>query len=280
MIGAKKPLRIIFFAVVVLGCVVMTYPLIWMVVSSFKPEAIIFKDKSLIIRGFTLDNYIKGFKGVSGVTFWNYLFNTFKVVIPVVVGTILSSSMAGYAFVRLQFVGKKLYFALMIMLLMLPMHAVLIPRYLLFNWLGWIDSYLPLTVPSFFATGSFFVFLFVQFIRGIPNEIDMAATVDGCDPIQIFIRITIPLSMPAILTAAIFSFIWTYDDFLSHLIYINNPRKFTISLALRQYAEAFERSAYGTLFAMSAISLIPLFAFFVFCQKYLVEGIATTGIKG
>jgi len=258
----------------------MLYPLLWMIASSFKPEMLIFKDKSLIIREFTLENYIRGFKGVAGVTFWDYMRNTFEVVIPVVIGTVLSSAMAGYAFARLKFVGIRVFYVIMFMMLMLPMHAMLIPRFLLFHRFGWINTYLPLIVPTFFATGSFFVFLFAQFIRGIPKEIDQAATVDGCNPIQTFIRITLPLSMPAILTAAIFSFIWTYDDFFSQLIYINSPSLFTIALALRQYTDAFERSAYGVLFAMSAVSLVPLFLFFIFCQRYLVQGIATTGIKG
>ena len=276
----KNMIRTIWFVIALLGCVLMLYPLVWMVASSFKPEELIFYDRSILIREFTLDNYIHGFQGVAGIPFWVYVVNTFRVVIPVVIGTVLSSSMAGYAFVRLKFFGKKLYFALMLMTLMLPMHAALIPRFLMFGRLGWLDSYLPLTVPAFFATASFFVFLFVQFIRGIPEEIDQAATVDGCGPIQIYWRIILPLSLPAILTAGIFSFIWTYDDFFSQLIYITSPGRFTIALALRQYTEALERSAFGTLFAMSTVSLIPLFVFFVTCQKYLVEGIATTGIKG
>ena len=282
MVGQKKysVSRIIFFIFVLIGCLFMLYPLIWMVVSSFKPEYLIFRDKSLIIREFTWFNYEKGFAGVNGVTFWDYLLNTFKVVIPVVIGTVISSAMAGYAFVRLHFVGKKLYFGLMIMTMMLPIHAMLIPRYMMFKTFGWLDTYLPLTIPSFFATGAFFVFLFVQFMRGIPSDIDEAAEIDGCNPINIFIRLIVPLSTPAILTASIFSFIWTYDDFFSQLIYINNPKKFTMALALRQYTEALELSAFGTLFAMSAVSLVPLFVFFIACQKYLVEGIATTGIKG
>jgi len=276
----KTRFRLVWFIIALAGCALMLYPLLWMVASSFKPEALIFADRSLIIREFTWANYAHGFTGVGGIPFWTFMMNTMLIVVPVVIGTVLSSSMAGYAFVRLRYKGKKLYFALMIMNMMLPMHAALIPRYLMFSHLGWIGTYLPLTVPSFFAVASFFVFLFVQFIRGIPSEIDQAATVDGCNPIQIYWRIIVPLSTPAILTAAIFSFIWTWDDFFSQLIYITSPSRFTIALALRQYMDAFERSAFGILFAMSTISLIPLFVFFIACQKYLVEGIATTGIKG
>ena len=280
MVGTKRYLRIIFFVIIVLGCGLMLYPLVWMVTSSFKPELLIFQDRSLLIREFTLENYIRGFEGVSRVSFSKIMLNTFTVVVPVVIGTIISSAMAGYAFVRMEFLGRKMYFIIMISMLMIPMHALLIPRFIMFNYLDWINTYLPLIVPAFFGVGSFFIFLFVQFIRGIPKEIEQSATVDGCNPIQVFLLITMPLSVPAILTAAIFSFIWTYDDFFSQLIYLNTPNMMTIALALRAYNDAFERSAFGVLFAMSGVSLIPLFVFFIFCQRYLVQGIATSGLKG
>lgn len=263
-----------------LGALVMLYPLVWMVVSSFKPEAMIFKDKSLFIKELTLDNYIRGLRGVAGTSFLDYMLNTLKVVIPVVVGNLVSCSFVGYAVARLTFPLKKFVIPAILLTMMLPVHATLIPRYLMFRNLNWIDTYLPLTVPSFFAVQGFFCYLFIQFMRGIPKDLDQAATVDGCGPITIFFRIIMPLSLPVFITAAIFSFIWTYDDFFSQLIYINNPVKFTIALSLRQYTEAFELSAFGVLFAMSALSLIPIFVFFISCQKYLVEGIATTGLKG
>ncbi|MHB8064322.1 MAG: carbohydrate ABC transporter permease [Ruminiclostridium sp.] len=263
-----------------LGTLVMLYPLVWMVVSSFKPEAMIFKDKSLIIRDFTLDNYIRGLKGVAGTSFMDYMVNTFQVVIPVVIGNLISCSMVGYAVSRLTFPFKKIVSPAILLTMMLPIHATLIPRYMMFRNLDWIDTYLPLTVPSFFAIQGFFCYLFIQFMRGIPKDLDQAATVDGCGPITIYFRIIMPLSLPVFITAAIFSFIWTYDDFFSQLIFINNPTKFTMALSLRQYTEAFELSAFGVLFAMSTLSLIPIFIFFISCQKYLVEGIATTGLKG
>jgi multiple sugar transport system permease protein len=280
MVRSNKTAQALLFLFVCLGAVVSLYPLLWMVASSFKPEKLIFADKSLLIREFTLENYIKGFRGIGGNTYLDYLRNTFILVIPVVFANLLSCSMTGYAFARLQFAAKKILFVLMLLTMMLPMHASLIPRYILFSKLGWINTFKPMIVPHFLAIGSFFVFLFVQFMRGIPKELDHAATVDGCDPISIYWRIILPLSMPALLTTAIFTFIWTYDDFFSQLIYLNDPRKFTIALALRQYTEAYELSAFGTLFAMSAVSLLPVMLFFVSCQKYLVQGIVTTGLKG
>ena len=280
MVGASKSYRIIMLIVTLLGAVIMLYPLLWMIASSFKPEVMIFRDKSLIIRDFTLENYIRGLGGVAGTTFFDYLMNTLKVVIPVVVGNLISCSMVGYAVARMKFPCKNLVYILIFLTMMLPMHATLIPRYIMFQNFGWMDTYLPLIVPNFFAVQGFFCYLFIQFMRGIPHDLDEAATVDGCGPIMIYFRIITPLAVPAYLTAAIFSFIWTYDDFFSQLIYINNPTKFTIALALRQYIEALELSAFGVLFAMSTLSLIPVFILFISCQKYLVEGIATTGMKG
>lgn len=276
----KKFLNRFFFFIILAGCLICLYPLIWMFISSFKEESTIFKDKSLLIRSFTLFNYQKGFAGISGVPFMRYMLNTLTICIPVVIGTILSSAMTAYAFVRVNFKFKNLFFMLMIFTMLMPAHAALIPRFIMFKKLGWTGTYLPLIVPAFFATSAFFVFLFVQFMRGIPRSLDESARLDGCGYIGIFIYIIMPLCVPAIVTAAIFSFIWTYDDFLQQLIYIDGLQSYTVSLALRQYTEALEQSAFGVLFAMSVIALIPLALFFIFCQKYLVEGIATSGIKG
>jgi multiple sugar transport system permease protein len=275
--GLLKTLR---FILVFAGCLFSLYPLMWMLASSFKPEAQIFSDKSLIIHEFTFSHYLTGLQGMGGTTFLDNFRNTFAIVIPVVIGNVLSCSMTGYAFARLSFVWKRVFFALMILTMMLPMHAALIPRYILFNNMHWVNTFLPLIVPSYFAVSAFFCFLNVQFMRGIPMELDQAATIDGCSPVGIYARILLPLSLPAILTTAIFSFIWTYDDFFSQLIYLGDPKKYTVALALRQYVEATGESSYGRLFAMSVVSMIPVFVFFVTCQKYLIQGIATTGLKG
>lgn len=280
MANNKRASKVLLSFLVTLGAAAMLYPLLWMVSSSFKPEAMIFREPSLSITEFTLEHYIRGLRGVAGTTFFDYLFNTFKVVVPVIAGNLISCSMVGYAVARLRFPFKKIVFPIVLLTMMLPMHATLIPRYMMFRGFGWIDTYLPLTVPSFFATQGFFCYLFIQFMRGIPKELDQAATADGCGPVMIYARIIAPLSLPAFITTAIFSFIWTYDDFFSQLIYINNPRQFTVALSLRQYTEALEMSAFGVLFAMSTLSLVPVFIFFIGCQKYLIEGIATTGLKG
>lgn len=280
MASSRRTFKIITFILVLLGAILTIYPLAWMIASSFKPEMLIFQDKSLIIRGFTLEHYVRGLAGIGGVTFFRVFINSMIIVIPVVIGNTLSCSLVGYAIARLEFPAKKIVFPIILLTMMLPMHVSLIPRYIMFLNLEWVGTYLPLIAPNFFAVQGFFCFLFIQFMRGIPKEIDQAATVDGCGPITIYARIIVPLSVPAFVTTAIFSFIWTYDDFFSQLIYIRKPAMFTVALALRQYNEVMEESAIGVLLALSAVSLIPVLIFFVSCQKYLIEGIATTGLKG
>lgn len=272
----RKYLRLLL---VTLGAVTTTYPLLWMLSSSFKEETTIFKSIGLIPDPLILENYIRGWQGASGLSFATYFKNSFIICAFVIIGNLISASMASYAFARLEYSFKKLFFTLMLGTMMLPFHVTLIPRYVMFFSFGWIDTFLPLIIPAFFATQGFFVFLLVQFIRGIPRDLDQAATVDGCGPIQIYLRIIIPLSLPALGTTAIFSFIWTWNDFFSQLIYLSNPAKYPIALGLRSFMDFTSRSAYGQLFAMSILSLVPIILFFIFSQKLLIEGIATTGMK-
>lgn len=168
----------------------------------------------------------------------------------------------------------------MMITIMLPSQVTLIPQYVLFHQLNWINTYLPLVVPSFFGGTPFFIFLTVQFIRGIPFELDEAATIDGCNKFQTFYKIILPLCSPALVTAAIFSFFWTWDDFFSQIIYLNDTAKFTVPVGLRLFMDQTSSSQWGSMFAMSVASLIPVMAIFVIFQKYIVQGIATTGLKG
>lgn len=258
----------------------MLYPLLWMLSSSFKPTELIFHDLRLWPESFTLANYVEGFKGVGGITFATYFKNSFMVVILSTIGNLVSCSLAAYAFSRLQFSMKKTFFAIMMAGMMMPTHVTLIPTYIIFFKLGWVDTFLPLIVPHFLATQSFFIFLMVQFIRGLPSELDKAATVDGCGPYQIYWRIILPLLTPALVTTAIFSFIWSWNDFFSQLIYISDPKLYTVALGLRLFLDSMGSSSWGSMFAMSILSLVPIFIFFISFQKLLVEGIATSGLKG
>lgn len=276
----KKRIAYAKTALAVVFAVVMLYPLIWMLSSSLKPQHLIFRDLSLWPDTVTLENYVNGWRGISNISFAVFFKNSFIIVLFCILGNLLTCSMAAYAFARIRFKGRNLWFALMFASLLLPHHVVLIPQYLLFNSLNWVDTYMPLIVPKFLAHDAFFIFLMVQFIRGLPIELDQAAKVDGCGHFQIFVRIILPLIIPALVTTSIFTFIWTWNDFFSQLIYISDPRKLTVALALRSFMDAMGQSAMGSLFAMSILSLIPIFVFFLIFQRWLIEGIATAGLKG
>jgi len=257
---------------------VMLYPLLWMLASSFKPNALIFREPGLIPTDIDLSNYTDGWNALLH-PFSHYLINSALVVLGSLLGNLLSCSLAAYAFARLEFKGKRLWFAVMLMSIMLPIHVVIVPQYVLFSQLEWINTFLPLIVPKLLATDAFFIFLMVQFFRGIPRELDEAATLDGANHLRIYLQIMLPLSMPALATTAIFTFIWTWNDFFSQLIFLTRPEMYTVPIALRTFVDSTGNSSWGSLFAMSIVSLIPVFIAFLFGQKYLVKGIATTGIK-
>ncbi|MCU1517493.1 MAG: binding-protein-dependent transport system inner rane component, partial [Pseudarthrobacter sp.] len=183
------------------------------------------------------------------------------------------------AFARLEFTVRKLFFALMLCTLMLPGHELLVPQYIIFSQLGWLDTYLPLIVPNFMATNAFFIFLMVQFMKALPKELDDAAQIDGCGPFRTFLRVIMPLCIPAMATTAIFTFISTWNEFFGPLLYIQNQDLYTVPLALRAFMDSEGQSMWGPMFAMSVVSIAPIIGFFIAGQKYLINGIATTGLK-
>ena len=265
--------------IIALG-LIMLYPVIWMLLSSFKPNNMIFSDTSLWPKVFTLDNYFKGWNGYAGISFGRFFLNSLSICLACIVGTIISCTMAAYAFGRLSFALKGLWFGIMMISIMLPSHVTTIPRYMLYNSFGWVGSYMPIIIPKFLATEAFFVFLLVQFIRGLPKDLDEAATIDGCGRVGIFFRIILPLVVPAMVTTALFTFLWTWDDFFNQLLYLTNPQTYTVSLGLRSFVDASGESNWGSVLAMSSLAMIPSFILFFSLQKYFVRGIATTGIKG
>ena len=262
----------------ILASIVMIYPLLWLLVSSFRPTDVIFRTPGLWLNDLTTANYTEGWNSLQD-PFGHYIVNSVLVVLGAVAGNLLSCSLAAYAFARLQFRLKTLWFAIMLMTIMLPIHVVVVPQYILFNQLGWINTFIPLILPKFLATDAFFVFLMVQFIRGIPRELDEAARIDGCGHWRIFTRVMLPLMGPAIATTAIFTFIWTWSEFFISLIYLTTPDKYTVPLALRSFLDATDGSNWGAMFAMSIVTLVPIFLAFLFGQRFLVKGIATTGGK-
>ena len=257
---------------------VMLYPLLWMVASAFKPENVIFTDLSIIPHSLDPKNFREGWTALQ-TSFTQFYWNSFVIAILVVIGNLASCSLTAYAFARLQFPWKQPLFALMLATLMLPYHVTLIPQYVLFLQLGWIDTFLPLVVPKYLAADAFFIFLMVQFFRGVPRELDEAAQMDGCSPWRIYWKIIMPLSLPVMATAGIFSFLWTWNDFFGPLIYLNDSANYTVPLALRSFVDATGTSAWGQLFAMSVLAILPIFLVFLFFQRLIIEGVAMSGMK-
>ena len=274
----KRLLSVLAHVLLIGASILMLYPLLWMLAASFRPENEIFTSASIWPSEWSIDSYFRGWDGLR-VSFGTFFFNSFLISFLAVVGNLLTCSLAAYAFARLKFGGRQFWFAMMLMTLMLPYQVTLIPQYVLFRELGWIDTILPLVVPKFLAVDAFFIFLMVQFFRGIPRELDEAAMMDGCSAWRIYWKIMLPLSLPVMTTAAIFTFIWTWDDFFGPLIYLNEMRQYTVMLGLRTFTDSTGQSDYGGLFAMSVLSLVPIFLFFLFFQRLLIEGIATTGMK-
>ena len=256
----------------------MVYPLIWLVVSSFKPNDQIFRNLSIFTTDLTLENYINGWNDLQ-FPFGLFLANSTIISVGAIIGNLISCSLAAYAFARLRFTGRPILFAIMLMTIMLPFQVVLVPQFTIFKELGWINTFLPLIVPKFLATDAFFVFLMVQFIRGIPKEIFEAARIDGAGHFRSFVQITLPLMIPALATTAIFTFIWTWSDFFGPLIYLRVPETFPAAVALKGFLDVQSSSDFGSMFAMSVVSLVPLFIVFLVGQRYLIKGFATTGIK-
>lgn len=261
------------------GAFIMIYPLIWLIRSSFKPENMIFSDTGLLSPGWYQGNYSDGWNALD-YPFGAFIINSLIICLGSIAGNLISCSMAAYAFARLRFKYKALWFILVQGAIMLPTHILIVPQYILFKEFNWIGTFLPLVVPKFFATDAFFIFLMIQFIRGIPTELDDAAKMDGCSRLGFYVRVILPLSLPALVTTAIFTFIWTWNDFFSQLIYLSDEEQYTVPRALGTFLDSTGNSAYGQLFAMSVVSLLPIFLFFLFFQRLLIEGASTSGIKG
>ncbi len=281
---SKKQLRTLahFLHYVLLTALglILIFPLIYMFFATFKTSNEIFASMDLLPHEFSLDGYINGWRGVGQTGFMTFILNSFALTLPTVLFTILSSLCVAYGFSRFEFPGKKLFFSIMMALMMLPGAVLIIPRYLLFVRLDWVNSYLPFWIPSLFATSSFFIYMFVQFFRGLPVELDEAATIDGCGSFGVLMHVLLPLCKPAIISAAIFQFIWTWNDFMAQYIYISSVSKYTVSLGLRMAIDGTARIDWSNVLAMSVVAMLPCVLVFLCLQKYFVEGIATSGLKG
>ena len=269
-----------YLVIAVIGLVLL-YPILWMFFAAFKSNDEIFGSTKLLASHYSMKNFIEGWKGSGTMSYATYFRNTFLLVIPVTLLTLVSSTLVAYGFARFNFPFKKALFSLLIATLMLPNAVIIIPRYTLFAKFGWIDTYIPFYALAALACYPFFIFMLVQFLRGLPRDLDESAYIDGCGPFQCFIQILLPLLKPALFSAGLFQFLWTWNDFYNQFIFINSPKKFTLSLGLRLSIDAStEAVKWNEVMAMSVCSIIPLFILFFCAQKYFVDGIATSGIKG
>jgi len=280
MLFTKKTLKRVCFHAFSIGFgFIMIYPILWLVASSFKgPTEVFRRAMSLIPETWVFQNYADGLRGFGGIPFTLFFRNSFYIVGLSTIGQVASSAIVAYGFARIRFRFKSILFACVIITMMLPMQIMAIPQYVMFNMINWIDSYLPLIVPTFFGN-AFFIFLIYQFIQGITRDLDEAAYIDGCSKYSVFYRIVLPLIVPPLVTSAIFAFYWRWDDFFSALLYLQSPRKYPVSYALKMFADPSAVSNWGAMYAMSTLSLVPIAILFFSLQKYLVEGISTTGMK-
>ena len=260
--------------------VVMLYPLLWLVGATFKSNQQIFSEIGFWPDKFEVGAYAKGWKTSTEYTFATYFLNSLLIVVPRIIVTVISCVLVAYAFARFEFFGKKLLFGVMVSTMMLPLIILRLPQYLMFRELGWLDTYLPLILPSAFATDTFFVFMLVQFLRGIPRDMEEAAMIDGCNSLQLLWHIIMPLLKPAIISVVVFQFIWTMNDFMGPLIYLASVEKYPVSLALKMSIGATEEVEWANVIAISVVALVPSVAVFFMAQRHFIEGAASSGIKG
>ncbi|WP_459167131.1 carbohydrate ABC transporter permease [Loktanella agnita] len=258
----------------------MLYPLIWLVGASFKTNEEIFSSAAFWPKEPTIQGYIDGWQTSTPYTFGRFFLNSLYIVIPKMLGTAFSSVIVAYGFARFEFPGKKILFGILIATLLLPDVVTRIPQYLLFRELGWLDTYLPLFVPQWFALEAFFVFMLIQFMRSIPRDMEEAARVDGANTFQVLWYVVVPMLMPAIISVCLFQFMWTMNDFLGPLIYISSVENYPVSLALKLSIDTTEAFNWNQILAMTVLALAPSLIVFFLAQKYFIEGISTGGVKG
>ena len=276
----KITFKVLYHLFVVTFGIVMIYPVLWMISGSFKDNAEILRGTlSLIPEVPKLSNYSTGWSGFAGITFGTFFKNSLLITTVATLGTVLSSSLVAYALSRIRFKGRKFWFTCMLATMMLPGQVIMIPSYLIWYNLGLSNSYVPLILP-YFCGQAFFIYQMMQFMAGIPRELDEAATIDGCSRYTIYTHIILPLLKPSIVTTIIIQFYWKWDDYMGPLLYLSKPQSYTASLDVKMFADAATTTDFGAMFAMSTLSLIPVFLIFLFFNRYLVEGIGTSGLKG
>ena len=266
----------------IVASLLMIYPVIWWLGASFKTNEEM-SSPNLFPKEFRWSNFTEGWEAVPNYSFGHFYLNTFELIVGVLFTTIAATSLVAFAFARLDFPLRRFWFGILMVTLMLPQQVTIVPQYVMFNKLGWVNSYLPFYIPHVLAAGvggPFFIYLIIQFIRGLPRDLDEAAKIDGCSWFGIYWRIVLPLTRPALVTVAIYCFLWTWDDFFGQLIYVNSVDKYTINLALKLFIDSQGTIPWGQLLAMSLVSILPAVTIFFLAQKQFVEGVASGAVKG
>jgi len=272
--------RIFVWVVLVVGAIVMSLPLLWLVTSSLKTELAVFRyPPQWIPNPPQFQNYIDAW---NRKPFGLYLRNTLVLVLINEIGVLASASLCAYGFARIDFPGRDLWFNLVLATMMLPGVVTMIPQFVIFSRIGWVNTILPLTVPQFFGGGAFNIFLLRQFFRNLPAELADAARIDGANEVGIYSRIMLPLAKPALATVAVFNFIWTWNDFMGPLLYLSkDAHKYTVALGLATFRQAFAgRTRWDLLMAASTMMIAPIILIFFLAQRYFIQGIAVSGLKG
>ncbi|WP_328684476.1 carbohydrate ABC transporter permease [Streptomyces sp. NBC_01261] len=280
-LGRKRTGSLVWHVGALAVLAVVLYPVVWVIGASFKPSKDVINSLQLFPGHPILTNFKGLAKGIADISIWTFFQNSLFYALGSVLGILISCSLTAYAFARIRFAGRNLLFSLMIGTLLLPYHVLLIPQYVMFQKLQLVNTYVPLLLGKYLATEAFFVFLMVQFMRNLPRELDEAARLDGCGHLRIYWSIVLPLCRPALITSAIFTFINAWNDFMGPLIYLNEPGKYTVSLGLMMFRDSDGVAAnYGGMIAMSLVALLPVLLFFLAFQRYLIDGMATSGLKG
>lgn len=269
-----------YFILLAVGFV-MVYPLLWMVFATFKANSEIFSTISLLPEKWDFSAYAQLGETIAGqISLGKAMVNTYTIVLPKVVFTVVSSTITAYAFGRFEFAGKKAMFAVMMSTMFLPQVVLNAPQYVMFNQWGWMDSYLPLIVPSLFAVDTYFVFMLIQFLRGIPKELDEAAEIDGCNAVLRLWHVIVPMLKPAIVSCALFQFMWSSNDFMGPLIYVNKVSRYPASIFVKMSMDADAGVAWNKILAVSLVVILPSLIVFFLSQDTFVEGISAGGVKG
>ncbi len=272
--------RVLILIVLSFGAIIFAAPFIWLVSSSLKEPAKIWVfPPQLFPNPIRWANYTEA---LTAAPFARYTLNTLIIVIGNEAGTLLTCSLAAYGFAKMRFKGREVVFTILLSSIMLPWMVTMIPKYIMFRYLGWLNSFLPLIVPSWFAAGPssvFYIFLLRQFFRTIPKDFIDAARIDGAHEFAIFWRIMIPLIKPALTVVAIFTFLYHWNDFLAPLIYLTAPQNYTLSVGLAAFKGLYQTN-WNYLMAASTVTVIPVLILFFAAQRYFIQGVVLSGLKG